>query len=60
MSIITKNITLYGYKCEACGYDKTDLEQGGSDKRYNFCGACGVKLSDDTQSRKTDNTERPL
>ena len=59
--IITKTIILYGYKCDACGYDKTDLEQGGSDKRPIFCGECGTKLlGEDNQPRNTDNAQRPL
>ena len=52
--IITKTITLYGYKCEICGHE-TDLEKGGSDKPLSFCGNCGAKLLDDTQFHNTDN-----
>lgn len=52
--IITKTITLYGYKCEICGHE-TDLEKGGSDKPLSFCGNCGAKLLDDTQSHNTGN-----
>jgi predicted nucleic acid-binding Zn ribbon protein len=55
MSITTKILTLYGYKCEACGHE-VNVEDGGYDKCPNFCGKCGTKLSaDDNQPHNTDN-----
>lgn len=53
MSITTKTLILYGYKCEACG---ANVEPNNDERDYyNFCQYCGTKLSDDIQSHKTDN-----
>ncbi|GAG16434.1 unnamed protein product [marine sediment metagenome] len=44
--ITTKTIVLYGYKCDICGYDESNLEEGGSEERFNFCKKCGSKLEE--------------
>ena len=60
MYIVTKTITLYGYKCDNCGaykppqvndafgifsfYLSSDID------KPSYCGMCGSKLSEDIQS----------
>jgi len=65
MSIIKKSITVFGYKCDRCGADKSPQINDAfgiisfylsscTDKPV-FCGMCGSKLSEDIQSHNTGN-----
>ncbi len=60
--IITKTVTIYGFKCEACGYglEPTLPECHCETNCYleppNYCGRCGAKLSeDDIPDHNIDN-----
>ena len=60
--IITKTVTIYGFKCEICGHEleptlpECRCETNCFLEPPNYCVHCGAKLSDDdNQPHNTDN-----